>query len=90
MSIVPVKLKPELVKKLDLLVKIGKYKNRSDAIRKILTERIEREGLITDRDKEREQRIKHVVHLMKSKKGPVFELVSDKTASELIREGRER
>ncbi len=57
MPVIPVKLESNFVEKLDALVSMGKFKNRSQAIREILNERLSKEGIIPQNDKEREKRI---------------------------------
>lgn len=90
MPVIPIKLESELVEKLDALVGVGKFKNRSHAIRLILSERLAREGIVPRADNEREKQINHVVQLMLAQQKPILFINSDKSAAELIAEGRER
>ncbi|MHA1169510.1 MAG: hypothetical protein ACTSRU_16920 [Candidatus Hodarchaeales archaeon] len=48
------------------------------------------ENITLSIDKEREERINSILDLMRVRKEPFLELVSDRTAAELIGEGRER
>ena len=90
MPVIPIKLESNLVEKLDALVGVGKFKNRSQAIREILNDRLAREGIVPQADKEREKRINRVIQLMQSQKQPFFHIITEKTAVDLIAEGRER
>jgi len=90
MPVIPIKLESNLVEKLDALVGVGKFKNRSHAIREILNDRLAREGIVPQADKEREKRINRVIQLMQSQKQPFFHIITEKTAVDLITEGRER
>jgi hypothetical protein len=69
---------------------VGKFKNLSRAIREIRGARLRKEGIIIKKDETKERRITRIVKLMHSKKQPCFQILSEKTAAELIGEGRER
>jgi len=90
MGTIPVKLQAELIEKLDVLIRVGKFKNRSEAIRQILKQYLEREPMIPLSSEARRKKISSVVNLMLAKKKPVFDITSRKTAAELVAEGRER
>ena len=91
MGTVPVKLQVALIEKLDAFVRMGKFKNRSEAIRQILRQYLERVPMTGPlSDEPNINQISSVVNLMLTKKKPVFNITSRKTAAKLVKEGRER
>ena len=90
MATLPIKLKKSLIEKIDYLVKIGRYPNRSAAIRDILEERLADENYFYENSLINRDKIdKAVQNLLKLKDFQII-LTSEKSATELVSEGRER
>ena len=90
MATYPIKLKKELIEKIDYLVRLGRYPNRSAAIREILEERLSNENYYLEDFLKIEEAIKPIVQqLIKLEKFEI-NLNSKKSATELVSEGRER
>lgn len=93
MNAIPIKLSSSVIEKIDYLIKIGKYKNRSQAIREFISRALENETLF---EIEEEINISKITKLLdftlhKNKgKDSIIEIVTSKTAEELVAEGRER
>jgi len=90
MSIIPVKLKKELIEKLDYLIRIGVYKNRNSAIREILEDELSKRNYYEFENFVDPGKIRNIVEGLLVIKDFNITLESDKTAVELVREGRER
>ena len=87
----PVKLEKEDVKRLDVLVRLGIYKNRSQAIRAMLREGLDRKmaevpmvdlsgtGVAVD-----------LMEQLASRGMEVIRITSRKSAAQIVAEGRER
>ncbi|MDD1778515.1 MAG: ribbon-helix-helix domain-containing protein [Candidatus Helarchaeota archaeon] len=90
MATIPIKLKKELIEKIDYLVKIGRYTNRSTAIREILEEKVENESIILKESSIIEEKIKPILQELLDAKDFELNLKSKKSATELVSEGRER
>jgi len=89
-SILPVKLKKELIEKIDYLIKIGRYPNRSIAIREILEEKLAKEDYILKNSLTIEEEIKPILQEIIKIKDFKINLKSEKSATELVSEGREK
>ncbi|MFX0133525.1 MAG: ribbon-helix-helix domain-containing protein [Candidatus Hodarchaeota archaeon] len=87
---IPIKLKKEIIEKLDYLVKVGRYPNRSAAVREIIEEKLSNENYLLEDFMLIEEKVKPI--LQKLIKIQDFEIVlkSKKSATELVSEGRER
>jgi Arc/MetJ-type ribon-helix-helix transcriptional regulator len=84
LTVVPVRLSEEEVRKLNLLLRRGTYRSRNEAIRAILSERLE-ERLCQDED------VSSLVDalLAQSKKGKVpISFKAEKSVIEIVAEGR--
>jgi Arc/MetJ-type ribon-helix-helix transcriptional regulator len=91
MSTIPIKLKEVDLEKIDYLIKRGKYKNRSQAIMKILQEKLDQELLPFEFDsQEAEEQRKMVLKKMLAIEDFKVEFLTPKSAVELISEERER
>jgi Arc/MetJ-type ribon-helix-helix transcriptional regulator len=90
MAILPVKLKKELIEKIDYLVKIGRYTNRSTAIREILEEKLANENYILKESLIIEEQVRPIIQEILKIKDFKLNLKSKKSATELVSEGRER
>ncbi len=88
MAIIPINLDEGIVEKIDLLVKQGLYKNRSEALRDQILKGIENPSLISEPDKESDVYQKLLEELINS--DPIPLLDGDKTINEMVSEGRER
>ncbi|OLS21823.1 MAG: putative nickel-responsive regulator [Candidatus Heimdallarchaeota archaeon LC_3] len=88
MAIIPINLDEGIVEKIDLLVKQGLYKNRSEALRDQIVKGIENLSLISEPDKESDVYQKLLKELINS--DPIPLLDGDKTINEMVSEGRER
>lgn len=89
MATLPVKLKKELIEKIDYLVKIGRYANRSTAIREILEEKLVNETFLLNESLIIEEQIRPILQEMSKIKDFNINLKSKKSATELVSEGRE-
>lgn len=91
MSVLPVKLEREDVKRLDTLVKLGVFKNRSQAIRSILREQLEKKvEALPQADLSGVTPVVDLMLRLASKGVKVVRISSRKSAAELVREGRHR
>lgn len=88
MAIIPINLDDGIVEKIDLLVKQGMYKNRSEALRHQIVKGIENISLISEPDKESKIYQMLLEELLNS--DPIPLLDGDKTINEMVSEGRER
>ncbi len=91
MTVIPIQLSDVDLKKIDYLIKLGRYKNRSQAIKEILKEKLAQETSMQDFEtlEEEEKRKKIVQELSKVSKFE-FSIKSKKSAAEIISEERER
>ena len=91
MPVVPVKLEKEEVKKLDTLVRLGIFKNRSQAIRRMLREGIEKKiATLPQTDLSEIAPIVELMLQLTSRGVDVVTITSPKTAAEIVSEGRQR
>ncbi|NHI94611.1 MAG: ribbon-helix-helix protein, CopG family [Candidatus Lokiarchaeota archaeon] len=90
MTTLPIKLKKEIIEKIDYLVKIGRYPNRSAAIREIIYEKLANENFLWEETLINRKKIEDMLNNLKKIKDFQIIFTSDKTANELVSEGRER
>lgn len=83
MGVVPIRLDENTLKKIDLLVKAHVFKNRSDAIRRILNRLLAHEPLHALLDKLNFSRIAEALSLLKKIGGVKF--VSNEPAYRIVR-----
>jgi Arc/MetJ-type ribon-helix-helix transcriptional regulator len=91
LSVVPVKLEKEDVKKLDMLVRLGVFKNRSQAIRWMIRDGMNKK--IESLPQADLSGVEPVVELMlrlASRGANVIRITSTETAGEIVAEGRHR
>lgn len=87
----PVKLEREDVAKLDILVKLGVFKNRSQAIRSLLREQLEKKiAAIPQADLTGVRPVVDLMLRLSSRGVKVVRITSRKSAAEIIGEGRQR
>ena len=89
MAIIPIQLDDEIIKKIDLLVKQGRYKNRTEALRDQIMTSLDKISVIETRVEETEKYQKILTKLLKMKTPPQF-LNTEKSLNELVSENRER
>lgn len=87
---IPVKLEEETVRKLDHLVKNGIYRSRSEAIRRMIVEKLKEKSISNIVSDSEEKLINKLLEVVKEEGGVIINLISPKTATELVAEGRER
>ncbi|NVM05181.1 MAG: ribbon-helix-helix protein, CopG family [Candidatus Helarchaeota archaeon] len=87
---ISIKLKKEIIEKIDYLVKIGRYPNRSVAIREIIEEKLSNENYILEDYFLIEEKIKPILQEILKITDLEINLKSKKSATELVSEGRER
>jgi Arc/MetJ-type ribon-helix-helix transcriptional regulator len=92
MATIPIQLNDVDLKKIDYLVKSGRYKNRSQAIKSMIQEKLTQEVLPFEVDNpDQDELMKKILHDLREKKiSGVFTIDSDKSAAELISEDRDR
>jgi len=91
MITIPIKLNEIELQKIDRLVKIGRYKNRSQAIRSFIIDKLENESLISEEiDPELEKRYNEIRDKLKRQTHLAIQITSTKTALELLENDRER
>ena len=90
MATLPIRLKKELIEKIDYLVKIGRYPNRSAAIRGILQEKLDNENYISEDELINKEKINKMLKKLGKLKDFKISFTSEKSATELVSEGRER
>lgn len=89
MKILSIKIDDELVDQLDFLVKKGKFRSRSEAMRHMLKDGISREVSILTSENNDFESLHNFLNLLKKDKVKI-DISSSKTAVELVAEGRER
>lgn len=91
MTTIPIQLNETDLKKIDYLVKIGRYKNRSQAIKTILQERLSQEAIQFNLENPEEENLrKQIVQELSKIPNFSFKIKSKKSAAELVSEERER
>ncbi|MHA2364336.1 MAG: hypothetical protein ACXAC7_10285 [Candidatus Hodarchaeales archaeon] len=89
MPVIPINLDEDIIKKVEILIKMGKYKNRTEALRDQITKGIERMSIFEEDEKQNEVVEAIVERLLRIDK-PLNLLKTEKSAVDLISEGRER
>ena len=91
MSFVPVKLERDDVRRLDTLVKLGVFKNRSQAIRSLLKEQLQKKiESIPQADFSGVAPVVELMLRLASKGVNVVTISSRKSAADIVSEGRQR
>lgn len=92
MKAIPIKIPEEELDKIDYLIKIGKFKNRSDALRNFISKSLEKEEILTTSDEIDEAKIQKLLDFvfLQGKKEDLITFTSAKSATDLVAEGRER
>ncbi len=91
MQTIPIGLDDEIITKLDTLVRMGIYKNRTEAIRAQIAEGLRRKPYLPTKESQGSQeRIDSAVRWMIEHDKPLIQFVTQKTISNLIGEGRGR
>ncbi|MEX2680054.1 MAG: ribbon-helix-helix domain-containing protein [Candidatus Sigynarchaeota archaeon] len=91
MTTIPVKIDEVDLRKIDHLVKIGRFKNRSQAIRSFIRDKLGDAALFPEPvDPEIEKRYHEVMVKLKELARSPVRIESTKTALELVKEERER
>ncbi|MHA2363105.1 MAG: ribbon-helix-helix domain-containing protein [Candidatus Hodarchaeales archaeon] len=88
MAIIPINLDDELISKVDLLVKKGLYKNRSEALRDQIKKGIDKIQLIQEPSIDSELYQTLIKRLLARSQPPQF-LEGEKTLTDLVSDGRE-
>ena len=86
---IPINLDEEIIAKIDLLVKKGYYKNRSEALRDQIVKNLSKISIIDDDQHEEEVYQELLDKLLKLPDPPQI-LNTKKSIIELVSEGRER
>jgi len=88
---IPIPLDENEINKIDYLVKIGRYKNRTQALKALIQEKLAQETIIFDWEKSSDEiaKKKIIQELIKLPEFS-FSIKSAKSAEELIGEERER
>ena len=89
MSAIPVRIPTDKLERIDYLVKIGRFKNRSEALKFFISTSLEKEEIIM---------LEHDVDMIKinelldkiGKKKNLLIIESEKSAVEMVSEGRSR
>jgi Arc/MetJ-type ribon-helix-helix transcriptional regulator len=91
MTTIPIKLDEVELRKIDHLVKTGRYKNRSQAIRSFIKAKLEDEILLPEAaDPEIEKKYHDIMAKLRKQVHLVVQINSAKTALELVENERER
>jgi hypothetical protein len=91
MATIPVQLNDIDLAKLDFLIRLGKYKNRTQAIKTIIQSKLEQESFPFEWDSpsDREKRQEIIQQILQNNSLKI-EIQSKKNAVELVREQRDR
>ena len=91
MSTIPIKLNDSVLKKIDYLIKIGRYKNRSQAIKAFIEEKLALETIRLDFESSENSSLKKkIIQDLVSSPDFFFEIKNKKSAAEIVAEERER
>jgi Arc/MetJ-type ribon-helix-helix transcriptional regulator len=91
MTTIPIKLDEVEIRKIDHLVKIGRYKNRSQAIRSFIKTKLEDEIMLPEAaDPEIEKQYHDIMAKLRKQVHLMIQINSPKTALELVENERER
>lgn len=91
MITIPIKLNELDLEKIDYLIKVGRYKNRSQAIKTMLQEKLKQEliSFEEENDQDEKKRKDALAQMLKLSKLEI-QFLTKKTAVELVNEERER
>lgn len=91
MATIPIQLSETDLEKIDHLILIGKYKNRSQAVKSMLQSKLEQEKVPSEWDTpaDKENRQKIISQILQNKHFKI-EILSIKNAVDLVRENRDR
>ncbi|OLS19244.1 MAG: putative nickel-responsive regulator [Candidatus Heimdallarchaeota archaeon LC_3] len=89
MGIIPINLDEEIIEKIDLLVRQGRYKNRSEALRDQITKNLDKISIVSNPEVSSERYQKLLETLINLPSPPQF-LNTKKSLTELVSEGRDR
>lgn len=87
---VSVDLDEYIIQKIDLLVRKGLYQSRSEAVRTLVTKGVERVALLEEDHASREKVQRLLDLVIQNEEGSLDILRTEKTAVDLVSEGRER
>ncbi len=91
MATIPIQFPDEDLKKIDYLIKIGRYKNRSQAIKIMVEERLTRETLQFDfENSDNDEALQETVMRLRELPSVKFRTSGGKSAAEIVSEERER
>ncbi len=91
MATIPIQFPDEDLKKIDYLIKIGRYKNRSQAIKIMVEERLTRETLQFDfENSDNDETLQETVMRLRELPSVTFRTSGGKSAAEIVSEERER
>ena len=94
MTTIPIQINEADLSKIDFLVKIGRYKNRSQAIKSMLQDKLAHEAILLDfEDPNEELRRQELLQQFKKEypnKKLIVTIFSDKNSAEMISEERDR
>jgi Arc/MetJ-type ribon-helix-helix transcriptional regulator len=92
MTTIPIQIADAELSKIDYLIRIGRYKNRSQAIKSMLQDKLNTESILFEDENPEEEilRQKIVGELEKRNHEPIFLIKSEKNSAELISEDRNR
>lgn len=90
MIAVPIRLDARTIEKLDSLVRVGRFRSRSEALREIVESYLRREPILGIVDSSSAERVSKAVKALLSLQSVVVDMGVGKTAAKLVAEGRER
>ncbi len=91
MATIPIQFPDEDLKKIDYLIKIGRYKNRSQATKIMVEERLTRETLQFDfENSDNDEALQETVMRLRELPSVKFRTSGGKSAAEIVSEERER
>ena len=89
MTSIPIRLNDEIIKKIDILISKGKYKNRTEALRDQIIKGLDKISLVEDSVIENEK-FDLILKKMLLKKSTPDLLRTKKSVVDLVAEGRKR
>lgn len=89
MASIPIRLNDDILKKIDILISKGRYKNRTEALRDQIIKGLDKISIIEDSVIENEK-FDSILKKMLSQKSTPDLLKTKKSVVDLIAEGRER
>lgn len=92
MTTIPLQISDPELKKIDYLIKIGRYKNRSQALKLMLSEKLTQETISFDFENQEDDKVREkIVEELRAKKiEPIMMITSTKNSAELVSEDRDR